>query len=254
MNRSNSKGQQAYGGGITHLFDERSRIWTRVEHFYRYPATDEIAGYNGWGPATFNTNLKPQNGNTIELGGDYKSGNWKFTTTLFGTQIKDEIFFSNISFSNTNFSERTVRYGFETEVAYDQKMWGVALQYRNTTAEEDSGKNKGQRISLVPNHQLQLRGTVRPIEKLELFALTRYRGSFDSDSGGLGQQTSTGTLVNMGGVFTHNLGFRYEVIRNCDLFGNIDNVTDKSYTNNVIWGAYYPEAGRTVNGGVRYRF
>lgn len=245
--------EQAYGIGTSYLLTQAFKLWGRYEHFYRYPMIDEIVASGfGFGAATPNPSLTPETGDTVELGADYAINNWKFSANLFGTEIKDEIFFGGGR--NRNFTEKTIRYGFEGSANYDVNLWGLGVDYRYITAEEDSGANAGQRISTVPNHNLQTRITVRPIEKLEVSGFARYRSSFDSDAGGLGTQRGNALLENIGAATVFDLRARYQIFESLEGFASIENLADKNYTNFVSWGAYYPEAGRTVNGGLRYRF
>lgn len=244
--------EQAFGAGLTHLFNDNARAWIRFEHFYRYPSTDEIAGYQGAG-AFFLSNLDPESGQTIELGGDLRHGNWLFAVNPFITWLKDEIFYDGNINENSNFDSRTRRYGNELTVRYDEPLWGIGFYHRYIQAEERGGPTKGQRIAHVPKHFLNASATIRPTEGLDLTAGLSYRGPFDSDAGGLG---SNAGAIPIGGTTTYNLRARYVVpfVEGLELLGSIENLTDKRYANFVPSGSYYPEDGRSFNLAARYRF
>lgn len=251
--------EQAFGAGLTHLFNDNARAWIRFEHFYRYPSTDEIAGYQGAG-AFFLSNLDPESGQTIELGGDLRHGNWLFAVNPFITWLKDEIFFDGSPgvFENRNFDSRTRRLGNELTIRYNEQHWGISIYHRYIQAEERGGPTKGQRIAHVPKHLLNASATIRPTEGLDLTAGLSYRGPFDSDAGGLGQQPTNpfGNLSRIGGTTTYNLRARYVVpfVEGLELLGSIENLTNKRYANFVQFGSYYPEDGRSFNLAARYRF
>ena len=266
VNDRTSKNEQAIGLGLTHLITDNARAWIRIEHYYRYPATDEIAGYQGGNAflgTSFNSDVKPERGQTLELGGDLRQGNWLFTVNPFITRIKDEIFFDNVNSINTNFDHDTLRYGSDFSIRYDESQWGFGIQYRYIEAKENSGPSSGQRIAIVPKHLLNANITVRPVDNASISFGARYRGSFDTDNGGLGQQTSApfGELRRIGGTTTFHLNARVEVRPGLEVFGAVDNLFDKSYVNYVetsfaAFGSdgYYPENGRSLSMGVRYRF
>ena len=246
--------EQAFGVGLTHLINDNARAWIRFEHFYRYPSTDEIAGYQGSG-AFFLSNLDPESGQTIELGGDLRHGNWLFSVNPFITWLKDEIFFDSspgVS-ENRNFDSRTRRYGNELTVRYDEPLWGIGFYHRYIKTEERGGPTKGQRIAHVPRNLINATATIRPVEGLDLTTGLSYRGSFDSDAGGLG---SNAGAIPIGGTTTYNLRARYVVpfVEGLELLGSIENLTNKRYANFVQFGSYYPENGRSLSMGVRYRF
>jgi iron complex outermembrane receptor protein len=244
--------EQAFSLGLTRLINDNARTWVRFEHFYTYPTTDEIAGYQGFG-VFFLSNLDPESGQTLELGGDLRHGNWFFSANPFITRLKNEIYFDGTSFENSNYSHSTLRYGSELTVRYDESLWGIGIQYRYIETEELGGPTKGQRIALVPKHLLQARATLRPAEGLELSAGLRYRGEFDSDNGGLG---SNSNAVRIGGTTIYDIKARYQFpfVEGLEVFGSIENLTNKNYTNYVLFGGYYPEAGRSFNLAARYRF
>jgi iron complex outermembrane receptor protein len=258
--------EQAFGFGLTHLINDNARAWIRFEHYYRYPATDEIAGYQGGNAflaTNFNSNLKPERGQTLELGGDLRQGNWLFSANPFVTRLKDEIFLDSAGSINSNFDQKTLRYGSDFSLRYDESQWGFAVHYRYIEAEENSGPAKGQGIAIVPKHLLNANVTVRPVDNASIRFGARYRGAYDSNNGGLGQQTTSpfGDLRRIGGATTFHLDARVEIRQGLEVFGSVDNLFDKRYTNFVettfaAFGGdgYYPENGRSLSIGVRYRF
>lgn len=254
--------EQAFGAGLTHLFNDNARAWIRFEHFYRYPSTDQIAGYQGAG-AFFLSNLDPESGQTIELGGDLRHGNWLFAVNPFITWLKDEIFYDGNIRENSNFDHDTLRYGSDFSIRYDESQWGFGIQYRYIEAKENSGPSSGQRVAIVPKHLLNANVTVRPVDNTSISFGARYRGSFDTDNGGLGQQTTSpsGDLRRIGGTTTFHLNARVEVRPGLEVFGAVENLFDKSYVNYAEtsfaasgFDGYYPENGRSLSLGVRYRF
>jgi iron complex outermembrane receptor protein len=260
------KNEQAFGFGLTHLINKNTRAWVRFEHYYRYPATDEIAGYQGGNAflaTNFNSNLKPERGQTLEFGGDMRYDNWVFAINPFITRLKDEIFYDSAASINANFDNRTLRYGSDFTVHYDQSQWNLDLQYRYLEATESGGASKGQRIAIVPKHLLNANVTVRPADNASIRLNARYRGAYDSNNGGLGQQTTSpfGDLRRIGGATTFHLHARVELQPGLEIFAAVDNLFDKRYTNFVettfaAFGSdgYYPENGRSATIGVRYRF
>ncbi|MDV7399778.1 TonB-dependent receptor, partial [Arthrospira platensis SPKY1] len=77
------------------------------------------------------------------------------------------------------------------------------------------------------------------------------------------QQTTApfGDLRRIGGTTTFHLNARVEVRPGLEVFGAVENLFDKSYVNYAEtsfaafgFDGYYPENGRSLSLGVRYRF
>ncbi|MFR6033403.1 MAG: TonB-dependent receptor domain-containing protein [Bacilli bacterium] len=124
---SSFDGQKWYGGfaadfGVNYKLDDSQSLFARFDQLYRYPATDEVAAYQGTTMAKpFNVDLKPERGQNYELGYKYCWRMGLCGTDLFRclrTRYRDANQALNINL------DPTIRYGFDARLSYDAKYGG----------------------------------------------------------------------------------------------------------------------------------
>jgi iron complex outermembrane receptor protein len=106
--------QHALHVGLEHRLNEAFSVFARAARSFRVPTVDERIGV---APSGFNipTNfdLKTQTSHDIEGGVRFRYGAFSLQTSIYDMWLKDELFFSPATFTNTNL-DPTHRYGTET--------------------------------------------------------------------------------------------------------------------------------------------
>jgi iron complex outermembrane receptor protein len=110
--------QHALHAGLEHRFNEVFSAFARAAHSFRLPTVDERVGVVPSGhdiPTNFD--LKTQTSHDIEGGVRFRYGAFSLQTSVYDMWLKNELFFSPATFTNTNL-DPTRRYGTETIVTW----------------------------------------------------------------------------------------------------------------------------------------
>jgi len=136
---------------------------------FRVPTTDELFAFPGFGS---NPDLKPVKSETYEVGVRARPLGWiDVRGALFLTDVRDEIVFDPLAFTNRN-APKSRRQGLELEAKLrPHESVDLVATYAYTDARFQTGVapvEKGDRVPLVPQHRLTGMVTYRPLEALEL--------------------------------------------------------------------------------------
>jgi iron complex outermembrane receptor protein len=234
-----------------------TKLYARAATLYRYPFLDEMASYSGWGKPAVNTDLGPEKGTSLEVGGAARfARDWTAELSVYQLDMTDEIAWDGAQ--NANLDE-TRRRGGEAALTWSRRELGlVAASYAYVDAEFDSGANEGQTVPLVPSHVLTLRGELVLPADLALLA----GAHFVSDQFMGGDIDNSG--VKLDDYTTVNVGLRFTPhhVDGLQILVSLDNVFDQHYANMAFEGypdwnipdAYYPACGRTWRLAASYRF
>ena len=144
--------QQAYNGGLTYAFDERSKVYATAGRSFRFGATDEF--YSAWATPTVNKALRPQTAKSIELGGTYGFAATDLSASVYEMHLQDELYYDPSTYSNGNYDKTTHR-GFDAGVKQGMGKYLTARgSYAYTRAFFDGGSYNGNQIPLVPAHRI----------------------------------------------------------------------------------------------------
>ena len=248
----------AMNTGITFKPTDNIRTWVRVDHFYRYPATDEVAYYSGYyAPVWFNPNLEPEEGWNIELGGDWKpTQELTFSANVYRQDTDNEIAYNSMTSLNENLDE-TRRYGLDLTARYDVGLFDVQISYSYVNAELTSGNYDGKDVPLVSPNVVTARFGWKPIKSLRLEAGYSYNSS--AWAGG----DSANALDKIPSYSLVDISVRWQATENISLFATVDNLFDEEYLSakfsydygyGYVYNSWYPATGRTVRGGFKLSF
>ncbi len=265
-NISQSRSPRAWEAALRHNFTPALALYGKLGASFRVATVDEI--YNQFGGPVFDSiliPLEPQTSRDQEIGLEHKSGGGRVRASLYRMDLRNEIHFNAITFTNMNLSP-TRREGAELEGSWKPGAGfdlfgsytharavfreGVYVDALTGSSVDLSGKN----VPLVPRHSAKLGVTWLLADATRLSGALGYVGKqyFDNDQANTypGQMASFVTadakLSRVAGPWTFTLA------------GN--NLTDKKYYTYAIRNAAgtsfnaYPMAGRNFLLTAAYRW
>lgn len=236
---------------VNYKLTENTSAFFRFDQIYHYATLDEMAQYQGYYTGNpFNPNLKAEHGQNYEIGVKYQDENWSAILNFFLTELNDEITYVD-TLGNINL-DPTSRCGVDFKLSYDDKFWGASFGANVVRAKFREGEFKSNYVPLVPSYTLNATVYVKPIENLRLLARARYLGNMyqGADFENVGRQIPSYAILDLQAV--------YKVCDYFEIFGAIENVTDKKYVSTATystWGdSVYPGQGRIFKIGVNIRY
>jgi iron complex outermembrane receptor protein len=268
-NTSQVRSPRAWEAALRHNFTSALALFGKLGASFRVATVDEI--YNQFGGPVFDsilTPLEPQTSHDREIGAEYKSDTGRLQARMYRMDLRNEIHFNAITFTNMNLSP-TQREGIELEGSHKLgervDLFGSYTRARavfregvyngydanfNPISVDLSGKN----VPLVPHASAKLGLTWQLADRTRLSGALGYVGKqyFDNDQSNTfpGQMAS---FVTADAKLTHFAGFW-----TFTLTGN--NLTDRKYYTYAIRNGAgtsfnaYPMAGRNFLLTAEYRF
>ena len=268
-NTSQARSPRAWELALRRNLTPALALFGKLGASFRVATVDEI--YNQFGGPVFDsilTPLEPQTSHDREIGAEYKSGGGRLQARMYRMDLRNEIHFNAITFTNMNLSP-TRREGIELEgsrkLGERVDLFGSYTHARAVFREGvyngfDSNFNpisvdlSGKNVPLVPRNSAKLGLTWQFAGKTRLSGALGYVGKqyFDNDQSNTfpGQMpsfvTADAKLSHAAGSWTFTLA------------GN--NLTDKKYYTYAIRNGAgtsfnaYPMAGRNFLFTAAYRF
>lgn len=267
---SMGRNPRAWELALRHNFVPSLAVFGKLGASYRVATVDEI--YNQFGGPAFDSivrPLEPQTSRDREIGAEYRSGAGRFQARLYRMDLRNEIHFNAVTFTNMNLSP-TQREGFELEGS--QKLGGgfdlfgsytraravfregVYTGFDPVTFAPVSVDLGGKHVPLVPRNAAKFGLTWQIADRTSLGAALGYVGKqyFDNDQANTfpGQMAS---FVTADAKLTHSAG-----PWSFTLAGN--NLTDRKYYTYAIRNGAgtsfnaYPMAGRNFLLTAAYRY
>lgn len=268
-NTSQARSPRAWEAALRHNLTPVLALFGKLGASFRVATVDEI--YNQFGGPVFDsilTPLEPQTSRDHEIGAEYKSDTGRLQARMYRMNLRNEIHFNAISFTNMNLSP-TQREGIELEgsrkLGERFDLFGSYTHARavfregvyngfdanfNPISVDLSGKN----VPLAPRNSAKLGLTWQLVGKTRLSGALGYVGKqyFDNDQSNTfpGQMPS---FVTADAKLSHAAGSWIFT-----LAGN--NLTDKKYYTYAIRNGAgtsfnaYPMAGRNFLLTAGYRF
>lgn len=233
-------GENTYKAALAYFFDPTG---TKIRGSYGtgFHAPSLYQLYSAFG----DRNLKPEESKGYDIGLEQELLNRKvlISITYFETDIEDLIDWNWVTWKYYNVGKAETK-GWETAVSYKPLDWlSVDLNYTYTDAKDRTpgGANEGKYLIYRPKHKASASVNIKPSEKLNLninaqHVGRRYRNANNAD------EMPAYTLLNLFAT--------YDLTKNLQLFGRVDNVTDKNYESIYQYG----EPGIGVYGGIRVNF
>ena len=266
---SMGRSPRAWELALRHNFTTALALFGKLGASFRVATVDEI--YNQFGGPVFDsivTPLEPQTSRDREIGAEYKTGAGRLQARIYRMDLRNEIHFNAINFSNMNLSP-TQREGFELEAnrRFGQRidLFGSYTHARavfregvyngfDATFAPISVDLSGKRVPLVPSNSAKLGLGWQLADKTRLSGAIGYVGKqyFDNDQSNTfpGQMAS---FVTADAKLSHAAG-PWTFI----LSGN--NLTDRKYYTYAVRNAAgssfnaYPMAGRNLLLTAAYRW
>ncbi len=263
---SQNRSPRAWEIALRHNFTSALALYGKLGASYRVATVDEI--YNQFGGPVFDsvvTPLEPQTSRDHEIGAEYKSAAGKLRASWYRMDLRNEIHFNALTFTNMNLSP-TQREGFELEgsrklservdlfasytharAVFREGVYVDAL----TGASIDLG---GKNVPLVPHNSARLGLNWQPAEKTQLSTVLAYVGKqyYDNDQA----NTFPGQMPS----FVTADAKLSRIIGSWTLSAAANNLTDKKYYTYAIRNGAgtsfnaYPMAGRNFLLTAAYRW
>lgn len=246
----------AYSAGLSFLYGSQSSLFARINRSFRFPLTDELIVYDFLdGQVRVNPDLRPQTGMHYELGvRHFFTKNIQANLTLFRAEIKDEIFFNAVTFTNSNHPE-TLHQG--VEVGTKVELWSRMSLYGNYTYEKATFEKdpfEGKDIPAVPRHRANLGFQVHDLIPGLIFnANYTYVGS----SYAISDQANQFHKLDSYYTIDTRLSYQWRWLKG---FFGVNNLTDQEYSEYAVIGGYpetvnyYPAATRNWVAGLEMAF
>jgi len=268
-NASQVRSPRAWDAALRHALTPALALYAKLGASFRVATVDEI--YNQFGGPVFDsvlTPLEPQTSHDREIGLEYKSARARMRASLYRMDLRNEIHFNAVTFSNMNLSP-TRREGFELEgsrklaeyfdlfasytraraVFREGVYQGFDTNF-NPVSVDLSGKN----VPLVPRDSAKLGFTWQLADNTRLGGALAYVGKqyFDNDQANTfpGQMpayvTADAKLSRVAGPWTFSL--------------SANNLADRKYYTYAIRNGAgtsfnaYPMAGRNFLFTAAYRW
>jgi iron complex outermembrane receptor protein len=247
----------AYEAGLTLLWGKQSKVFAKYSTVYRIPFLDEVAYFNGGGGG-FLTNLDKEKGISMEAGTEfYPLENLKIATTIFRTDMEEEIQY--VGFFPTGYNQnvgKTRHDGVEVSLSYLwPKYFKVFGNYTYHMATFEDGVNNKKEMPMVPKQIANAGLEIYLPYNLTLKPEIQYVGNafLSGDNGNIAEKLDARTLLNFYAYYKPTFG-------KLDLtaFLGVDNIADVKYSSfgsDYGYGAsYYPMPGITFKGGISATF
>ena len=229
--------------GLSYRLDAASRLFARLDQNFRFAKVDELT-YVSPG-----TQLKPQTGNSIELGWSHQSAESRYQLSVFQLELQDEIAFDStapqptgafFAGANVNFDPTTHR-GLIAEASQQlTQQLGLTASYSYNDASFDSGVFAGKQISGVPENTARLGLDYRFQHAYRVTLEGVYIGShyLDGDNANAQAKVSGYSVINSNLVYS---------MKDWTLSLRINNLTDRKYFENAnSFGSRFPMPERNV--------
>jgi iron complex outermembrane receptor protein len=256
LDASLTERENAYVAGITWLYRDQSSLFARANRSFRFPLVDELVVSDFLaGEIRVNDTLKPQTGDHYEAGvRHFFTPNVEGNATFFWAEIKNEIFYNTLTFSNENHPEtlhRGLEIGARATVFGKLTLYGN-FTYEKATFEKEPFKDKN--IPAVPRHKANLGLKVFDVlPGLVFTAQYNYVGSSYLISDQANQ------FEKIEDYYTVDARLTYAWRRLNAYFG-VNNLTDQDFsTYGVVYGFpaqayFYPAPERNWVAGIEFTF
>lgn len=241
--------------GVNYKINDHWNVYARFDQIYHYPSIDERYSLNGYGPYYTNDNLDPEHGQNYEIGTNLSALGFSFNASVFYTHLNDEIAYDQMLDMNKNIGD-TDRFGTQFRIGYDFKKYaGAFTSWTFVSAKYASGDYDGEDVALVPKAISKSAIWIKPIDYVKVELNYTWAGKQYQD----GYTSAGASKEKIPENYSLDLTVNIYPCKNARIFFGIANITNHincSYATTGYWGAsyWYPEAGRTIRGGLEISF
>ena len=243
--------EPAYNFSLDYLFGEKSSAFLSFKRSFRFPVSDELIQFF----PTFQVNplIKPQTGNHYEVGIRHAfTDQIEANLTLFWVDLRNEIFFNPLTFTNENLP-KTRRQGIEAGVKARPFPWLLLSgNYGYTRPFIRSVPFSGNDIPGVPRHKGSIGSELQLGRGFLLNAKSNFFGSrrFISDF--------ANQVERLGGYYTLDMKLSYGW-KGLKAFVGVNNLFNRKYAEFAVIDSvgnqfFYASPERNFIGGISYTF
>lgn len=263
--RTDNDNFEAFDIGVNRAFGDHLSVFSNFNYAFQTPDVDFFFDFLG----NFNGFIKPAKSKTINVGLNYLTPKNKTKLTIFGSKIKNEIFFNPVTFNNTNI-DRSSKYGIELQNSYsfnDSVSAFINYAYIRAIIDHvDSNINcnnncAGNELPGVSNHNITLGIHYKPTSKSSIILTQNYRSeaySLNDFSNSASQKNKEFNRTDLSYLYTYKndsgkkiLGWLTQI----DLSAKVENLFEQS---NGLWlrdDVIYPtNFTRNFNFGAKFNF
>ncbi len=233
-------GENTYKGALAYFFEKTgTKIRGSYATGFRAPSLYQL--YSNYG----DSNLKPEESKGYDAGIDQElfGGKMSLSVTYFHTKIDNMIEWNSDISKYYNIGKVRTK-GWETVFSYRPiKILSLNAHYTYTDAidETEGGSYNGKYLRYHPKHTGGAALNVKPLKQLNLNLSAQYVGKRCRDDG---------NTAEMPAYTLFNLAASYDVMKWLQIFGRVENLTDKKYESVYKYG----EPGIGIYGGVKLTF
>ncbi len=240
-------GDSAFSLGATYRPRKNLRLWTRLDRYYRYPAIDEVAAYQGYIlTEPFNRDLRSERGWGAEIGADRTIGPATLRVNAWVQDVDGLIAFDYMRNLNVNLAD-AIRSGLETGVELPLGDWRLGLFHSYTRVKFTSGDYEGKEQYLIPKNQLSCSLEWNPGRFSAKISARYVQGSWQGND-------FANSMPKVPGYFVMDAALRYRLGTRWHLFLAADNLLDRHYASLRYSGVWYPANARSLRGGIQWRY
>ncbi|MFA4909732.1 MAG: TonB-dependent receptor [Desulfobacteria bacterium] len=228
-------GEETYKVALAYLYEETG---TKIRGSYGtgFHAPSLYQLYSSYG----DPNLKPEESKGYDVGVDQEFFGRKvlLSVTYFHTGIKELIDWNWTTWKYYNIGEVKTK-GWETLVSFKPLNWlTIDANYTYTEAKDDTTDRD---LIYRPRHKGGVALSIRPLEGLNVTLDVQNVGN---------RYRNTANTLEMPDYTLVNLAASYQATKRLQVFGRVDNLTDKNYESIYQYG----EPGIGVYGGIKVTF
>jgi len=244
--------EPAWNIGVDYLFDKKSSAFLSAKRSFRFPVSDELIQF--FPVFQVNPAMKPQTGYHYEAGVRHAfTDQIEANLTLFWIDLKDEIFFNPVTFTNENFP-KTRRQGVEVGAKVRPlewlSFWGNYSYIKPTLREEPFSGND---IPGVPRHKSSVGTDIRLLKGFSFNAKANFVGSRYLISDWANR------VERLDGYYSIDAKVSYSW-KGLKAFVGVNNLTNQKYAEWAVTNAagtnqlFYASPERNFVGGVSFTF
>lgn len=244
---SKSHSDSALSLGTTWTAAKNFRVWARGDRFFRYPAIDEVASYQGYPmKEPFNSDLVSEHGWGCEIGADWALPHLMLKSSVYAQDVDGMIVYDYIENLNRNFADAT-RMGAEISAKFTYGDWSTGAFCTIMRVRYTSGTYEDSELYLVPHNQAN--GYIEwKHSRFSLRATVRYTGACwegnDYDN----------VYDRMPSYTVFDFVARVRLMKELYAYAAVGNLFDKKYATLRYSGCWYPADARSFRGGFQVRF
>jgi iron complex outermembrane receptor protein len=235
--------------GLSYQSTSEWRVFCRYAESFRFGNADEYGLV-----AADVVFLKPQTGESFELGTEWQTVAGVVTYSLYSLALNDEIVYDRTVPNNQFYNGANInlpdskRKGFMLDMSSTlSKELSLRFNYTYTDAEVVDGLYDGKKVPFVAENSGSASIVLMPVNALNVTFESVYTGSRYKSNDETNTSPRLGALV----VFNMAVAFQYKKL---ELGARINNITNELYAGlHAAWGQY-PQPERNYEASISYRF